>query len=60
MLGSYQDRSTASLVPPLGLEDTLRAAAAEYEQNATFPHPGGLVEDPDGDLVLIFDEYAKF
>ena len=60
MLGSYQDATTAALAPPAGLEETLIAALEEYGQNARFPHPDGLVEDPDGELVAIYDEDAGF
>jgi hypothetical protein len=42
----------------MGLEETLRTAFEEYGQNARYPHPGGMVEDPDGELVLIYDEHA--
>jgi hypothetical protein len=60
MLGDYQDQATAALVPSAGLEDTLVAALEEYGHNARFPHPDGLVEDPDGELVTIYDEDAGF
>jgi hypothetical protein len=36
------------------------AALEEYGHNARFPHPDGLVEDPDGELVTIYDEDAGF
>jgi hypothetical protein len=42
----------------MGLEDTLRAAFQEYRQNACYPHAGGMVEDPDGQMVMIYDEDA--
>jgi hypothetical protein len=58
MLGTYQDGETAGLVPAMGLDDMISAAAEEYAQNATFPHPSGEVETPDGELVTIFDEDA--
>lgn len=58
LLGDYVDPETAALVPPDGLQGTLRAALAEYAQNAAFPRPGGMVEDPDGEVVRIFDEDA--
>jgi hypothetical protein len=58
MLGSYQDPDTAALVPAANLQDTLAAAMEEYGQNARYPHPGGIVEDPDGELVTIFDADA--
>jgi hypothetical protein len=60
MLGEYQLPNIAALAPPAGLEDTLVAALEEYGQNARFPHPDGLVEDPDGELVAIYDEDAGF
>jgi hypothetical protein len=60
LLGSYQDAATAALVPPAGIEETLMAALEEYGYNARFPHPDGLVEDPDGGLVTIYDEDAGF
>lgn len=58
MLGGYQDAGTAAMVPTMGLQDTLRAAFAEYGQNARYPHPDGTVETPDGELVRIHDEDA--
>jgi hypothetical protein len=60
LLGSYQDATTAALVPPAGIEETLMAALEEYGHNARFPDPDGLVEDPDGELVTIYDEDAGF
>jgi hypothetical protein len=58
MLGSYQDANTAAMVPREGLEDTLRAAFTEYGHNARYGRSGGVVENPDGELVTIFDEDA--
>lgn len=58
LLGSYVDPETAAMVPRAGLEETLRAAFQEYGQNARFPHPDGKVENPDGELVTIYDEDA--
>jgi hypothetical protein len=58
MLGSYQDPETASQVPHEGLLETLQAAFAKFAFNATFPHPGGVVEAPDGEMVTIYDEDA--
>lgn len=58
MLGSYQDTDCAARVPKIGLEAMLRAAFEEYSFNAAFPHPGGMVEDPEGELVLILDADA--
>ena len=59
LLGSYQDPVTAALVPGgMGLQATLQAAFAEYGRNARFGRAGGVVEDPDGDLVTIYDEDA--
>jgi hypothetical protein len=58
MLGPYLDQTTAALVPKMGLEETLRTALEEYGRNATFPHPGGMVEDPDGEMVILYDEDA--
>jgi hypothetical protein len=60
MLGGYQDPDTAGLVPHLGLQDTMRAALAEYGQNLRFPHPDGMVEDADGEMVQLWDEDAGF
>ena len=60
LLGSYQDPETAALVPHMGLQDTLRAAFAEYGQNLRYPHPDGMVEDPDGEMVRLWDEDAGF
>ncbi len=58
MLGSYQDAETAALIPAENLADTLAAAMDEYQFNATFPHPGGMIEAPDGSMVRLFDEDA--
>ena len=58
MLGDYQDATTAALVPKMDLADTMGAALEEYGRNARYPHPGGVVEDPDGEMVLIYDEDA--
>ena len=58
MLGDFVDSITAALVPPAGLEDTLRAAFAEYGQNARYPRSDGMVEAPDGELVMVHDEDA--
>jgi hypothetical protein len=60
MLGNYKDHMTAELVPEMNLQDTLRAAFEEYRFNAVFPHSDGRVEDPDGQLVTIYDEDAGF
>ena len=56
MLGNYKDHMTAELVPEMNLQDRLRAAFEEYRFNAVFPHSDGRVEDPDGQLVTIYDE----
>lgn len=58
MLGSYMDAEVADMVPRQSLPDTLRAALEEYQFNAAYPHPAGEVENPDGELVMIFDEDA--
>ncbi len=58
MLGDYQDDEIAALVPALPLEQMLRTAFEEFGFNARFPHPNGVVEDPDGELVTIFDQDA--
>ena len=58
LLGDYVDRETAALVPPAGLQDTLRAALAEYGQNARYGRGGGRVESPDGEIVMILDSDA--
>lgn len=58
MLGTYQDPETASMVPKAGLQATLADAFEEYERNATFPHPDGMVESPDGEMVQMYDEDA--
>ena len=58
MLGPYVDADSAGRVPALGLEAMLRAAFEEYGFNARYPRPGGIVEDPDGELVRIFDADA--
>jgi hypothetical protein len=58
MLGSYQDPHIAAMIPKADLMDTLQAAFSEFAFNAAFPHKDGLVENPDGELVTIFDEDA--
>lgn len=58
MLGSYQDPETAAMVPASDLQGTLRAALEEYQRNACYPHPGGIVENDDGELVEIYDADA--
>ena len=58
MLGNYEDPITAALAPVLPLLPLLEAAFTEYGQNARFPHTGQMVEDPDGELVQLFDEDA--
>jgi len=60
MLGSYQDADTAAMVPKLGLQDTMELAFAEYGDNAAFPHSDGMVENTDGEMVLVIDEDAGF
>jgi hypothetical protein len=58
MLGDYRDAITADLVPAMGQEETMRTAFEEYIRNACYPHPGSMVEDPDGQMVMIYDEDA--
>jgi len=58
MLGDYVDPITAEMVPPEGLQDTLRSAFAEFGRNARYPHSDGLVETPDGEMVMVHDEDA--
>ncbi|MBI1207434.1 MAG: hypothetical protein GC191_09135 [Azospirillum sp.] len=60
MLGRYHDPVTGAMVPPLGLTAMLEAAFEEYGRNARYPHADGLVENPDGELVTVFDEDAGF
>ena len=60
MLGSYQDPDTARLVPAASLQDTMEAALQGYGHNARCPHPDGMVEDPDGGPVRLWDEDAGF
>ena len=58
-LGDYQDEDSAARVPAgIGLEDMLTAAFTAYGQNVRFPHTGGFVEDPEGELVVVLDEDA--
>lgn len=59
MLGSFNDPETAAMVPKLSLEDTIRAALAEYTQNTVFPHADGRVENDEGELVTIYDADAQ-
>jgi hypothetical protein len=59
LLGQYQDAETAGMVPSETLQDTMRAALEEYRFNAMFPHPGGYVENPDGEIVRLFDADAE-
>jgi hypothetical protein len=62
MLGSYIDsqqaREVASWLRGMGYEDALHHAFGEYQVNAAFPHADGRVENPDGELVPIFDADA--
>jgi hypothetical protein len=50
MLGDYRDAITADLVPAMGQVETMRAAFQEYGFNARYPHAGGMVEDPVGQM----------
>jgi hypothetical protein len=59
MLGTYQDPTTAAMVPAMDLAATLRAAMDEYRQNACYPHPDGRVENPNGELVELLDSDAS-
>ena len=63
MLGTYLDRRQADDMAQasrdVGADGLLQRAFAEYEFNATFPHPGGQVENLDGEMVTIFDEDAN-
>jgi hypothetical protein len=54
LLGEYVDTAQAASVPALPLAETL----AEYQQNATFPDPDGMVEDPEGEMVEVWDSDA--
>lgn len=58
MLGSYQDAITADMVPPADLQGTMRAALEEFRFNAAFGRGGGRVENPDGEVVTLFDQDA--
>ncbi len=58
LLGDYQDAGTADLVPRMNLQDTMTAALEEFRRNAIFPHAGGMVESPDGEMVRLFDQDA--
>ena len=58
MLKDYRDAITVALVPEMGQEETMSAAFKEYGFNARYPRAGGMVEDPDGQLVMIYDEDA--
>lgn len=49
-----------TLIPHMGLQETMRAALVEYGQNLRFPHPDGMVEDPDGEMVQLWDQDAGF
>jgi hypothetical protein len=42
----------------MNLQDTMRTAFQEYGFNARYPRAGGMVEDPDGQMVMIYDEDA--
>jgi hypothetical protein len=43
-----------------GFTHSDRLPFEEYRFNAVFPHSDGRVEDPDGQLVMIYDEDAGF
>ena len=58
MLGDYFDPEVAEMVPKAGVIPTLEAAFREYGFNARFPHADNKVENPDGELVTIFDSDA--
>jgi hypothetical protein len=60
LLGDYQGPGQAAMVPEMPLRETLAAAFAEFGHNARYPRPGGVVEDPEGELVTIFDADAGF
>jgi hypothetical protein len=58
MLADYEDAFTSGLVPRHRLRPTLRAAFAEYGQNARHPRTDGLALAPGGELAVIHDEDA--
>lgn len=60
MLGDYVDREQAALVPEGGLAATMAAAFEAFGENIRYPHPGGEVETPDGELVVVLDADAGF
>ena len=45
-------------MPVAGLAETLREAFAAYALNLAYPHSGGKVEAPDGELITVWDEDA--
>lgn len=58
MLGDYIDQDTAGMVPDVGLNDMLRLCFQAYQHNSSYGRGGGRVENPDGEIVIIFDEDA--
>ena len=60
VLNTHQQKPAARLVPAMNLQDTMQAALQEYGRNTRYPHPEGMVEDPDGELVRLWDEDAGF
>lgn len=58
LLGDYEDPDTAVRVPDVGLKEILKLCFQEYQHNASYGRGSGRVEDPDGEIVIIFDEDA--
>ena len=60
LLGDYVGQTAvSSSAPSAGDEQAVLAAAIlEYRHNFSYPRSDGLVEDADGDLVLVYDPDA--
>lgn len=58
LLGDYVDEDGAARVPEAGLEETLRAALAEYGHNARYNLGRPTVFDADGSPYYIHDQDA--
>jgi hypothetical protein len=60
MLGNYFDPGQSEVTKDLSLEGMLSGAMEEFGSNARTwgGHADGVVEDPDGELITIYDQDA--
>lgn len=59
LLGDFQDQSVIERMPPAAsLPEALEAAAAEYQQNASFNLGRNQIEAPDGEVFTLIDPDA--